>query len=479
MRPTLIIAFILLLLRIGYSQDDRYQNLSKTFDSVRDSLGFSGILTISLHDTVYFQERAGFAIKEFDEPISAETKFRIASLSKPIISYAIYRLVDQGALDLDEKISTYLPKIKEEIGSQVALKHLINHTSGLVREFMPTEEGNTMLHYERRRIEKLINQTDLQFTPGEQYAYSNTGYTLLAFIIEEATELPLQSALDSLIFSPLGMKATGHEELNGVYDKFARGYDRLGDSLFRSPYEDKSHVYGAGSLYSTASDLSRFCKEVMEGSLLSAEAHAEYLREVGRNKTNGGWITWNYKSKLNDGPDSGRVFYFAGSCPGFRSFIGIYAEHKVAIVGLMNQVPIHTSALNNLFGNIMLGFEPEIVARPELQMYWSDILHGDLNETYLAYKKRVAVSRNRTLSMKVLNQAGYMLLGQNKTEEAIRFFRFATMLFPEEANAFDSLGEALIRNEEIMAGLEAYQRSLKLNPENGNAKEMIKRYSAP
>lgn len=473
-----------------WGQDNRRQYLAEAFDTVQDSLSFNGVISIVQDDSMFFNGFAGFANKEFRNEISSTTKFRIASLSKPLISYAIHILADQGKLSFESSISDYLPELSGELTDKILLKHLIGHTSGLIRDFKIIENGSDQKYYARYEIIDLINRSKLQSEPGEHYAYSNTGYTLLAIIIENATKLPLNEALDHLLFQPLGMNSTGHEQPDKIYDQFASGYDKLGDVFYKGTYEDKSHAFGAGSFYSSASDMLKFASEVINGSLLSQDMHARYIEDIGSNRTAGGWITWNYSSQLDirlgkdQVPDSacppgsgrGQVVYFAGSCPGFRSFMSVYLEHRIAIVGLMNQVPVNPSKLNNVFGNIMVGYELEEIRTPILQQLLPRILTEDLVVVQKEYEDMVRENPDRSFRDYEVNRVGYILLGHHETENAIKVFRFMTMVFPDNSNAFDSLGEALIAHGDIERGLSAYQRSLELNPNNGNAKAIIELY---
>ena len=476
MKTTLLIIATCLIIDLVYAQDIRLQNLLATFEAIQDSLGFNGTIVTTQSDSMYFIGHAGYANKEFQIPVTAETKFRIASVSKPIISYAIYLLADQGKIDLNTHISNYLPELAEELAEQITIEHLIKHRSGLITDFKVIENGNSLMNYDKKDILRLINQSTLQSVPGEHYSYSNTGYTLLALIIENVQNQTLDESLKTLLFDPLGMNSTGHEKAGEVYAHFASGYDKLGKVVYKSSYEDKSHVYGAGSLFSTASDLTKFASEVIHGRLLKQKFHTEYVKEVGGNKTGGGWITWKYESKLKQNSEQGQILYFAGSCPGFRSFIGVYLEHDIVVIGLMNQVPINTSFLNNALGNIMLGYEPEKMHTPTFQLLLSKILTEDLDEVKAYYELFLNDLPYQPIKDYELNQIGYIFLDHHEIERAIRVFTFMTLIFPEKANAFDSLGEALIENGDIDEGLKAYATSLKLNPNNSNARVILERY---
>ncbi len=477
MKKNLLIVLVCFITYFGWTQDNRLHYISQAFETVQDSLSFNGTISIVQDDSIFFKGFAGFANREFRNEISSTTKFRIASLSKPLISYAIHILADQGKVKFESSISHYLPNISEALVEKILLKHLIDHSSGLIRDFKIIENSTDQKHYSRQEIISLINQSKLQSVPGERYAYSNTGYTLLALIIENITQLSLDEALHHLIFEPLEMNSTGHEKLNQIYDQFAGGYDKLGDVFYKGPYEDKSHVFGAGSIFSSATDMSKFASEVINGTLLSQEMHTKYLEDIGGNRTGGGWVTWNYGSRLDYGVIEGQILYFAGSCPGFRSFVSIYLEHRIAIIGLMNQVPINPSDLNNIFGNIMVGFPPEEIQTPLLQKLLMKILNEDLDDVQKFYEEHIKMNPNNLAKHYELNQVGYMLLGHREIESAIKVFTFMTQIFPDNANGFDSLGEALIAYGDIERGLNSYQKSLELNPNNGNAKAIIKLYT--
>jgi CubicO group peptidase (beta-lactamase class C family) len=475
-KPIHILIVVLFLPFSLFSQDNRLKFLRETFSAIEDSLGFSGIIQVSESDSTLTTMTSGYANRSFNVPVSPDTKFRIASLSKPIISYAIYILADRDSIALDAPISRYLPQISKEIGDVITASHLIEHKSGLIREFKSIENGNSGQYYTRADIIRLINLSSLQSEPGQSYSYSNAGFSLLALIIENVCKQPLEESLNTLLFEPLDMRSTGHERFDQIIPQLATGYEQLGGEIFKSPYEDKSHVFGAGSLFSTASDLTKFSKELIKGTLLSEELHSKYLEDIGRNMTGGGWITWTYSSKLLDGPRKGQIINFGGSCPGFQSFMSVFLDNEITIIGLMNQVPISTSLLNNKIGNVMLGYDPETIYQPASQKFLARILTTELQTVLNDYENYLKDFPNESIKSRELNQLGYAFMNHHKMEEAIKIFTFMTMLFPDDDNAYDSLGEALIKSGDTKAGLVAYRKSLQLNPQNGNAQLNIERY---
>ena len=124
----------------------------------------------------------------------------------------------------------------------------------------------------------------------------------------------------------------------------------------------------------------------------------------------------------------------------------------------------------------MLGYDPEQIFESTSQKFLAKILAKELKGVLENYENYLMDFPNESIKAYELNQLGYVFMNHHKTEEAIQIFTFMTMLFPDDANAFDSLGEALIKSGDVETGLVAYRKSLKLNPQNGNAKVKIKLY---
>lgn len=503
---------MILIVISAYAQDNRKQYLSDISEKFKDSLDYSGVFLVSNDSTILLQKAYGYSNIEHKVKNTIDTKFRIASISKMFVSYAIFILADQNKIDFDESIEKYFPSLKKELSKEITIKHLLGHSSGLIRDIDRLSSKSYHENYTEKEFITLLNSTNLQSIPGRSYSYSNVGYSLLGRIIERVTKKEYNDAMNYLIFQPLNLKNTGHEIEGQIIPNIASGYNSLGEELFKSSHENKSHVFASGSMYSTAHDLLLFAKEIFKGSLISSKTHEIYLgTNKEDSKISSGWVSWTYtsnlsKQKVNDqvltidnsalyykksknqvlklganslscpgGNSTGKVLWHGGSCPGFRVTMNLYLEDNIVVIGLSNKVPINIPLIYNKLGNIALGLEPEKLFKPHLTKFTKDIIQGNFKTAIQKYERLLKENpNNEELKAGELNTLGYMYLEYSKTKEAINVFKFATILFPKNANAFDSLGEALLSDGNESEAIEMYKKSLKLNSRNENAKAIIK-----
>jgi CubicO group peptidase (beta-lactamase class C family) len=455
------------------AQDSRIAKLEKLAQEMSDSLSFKGVIMVAEGVNELMTYTDGKASHEFNVPHNKETKFRIASITKMMTSYAIFILKSKQKLNLDQPISSFFPEIKKDITSKVTVRHLLKHRSGLVRDFSMLSEEVDLRYHKSGELIALLNNTELAFEPGTSYAYSNVGYTLLGLIISRIMELPYGEAMQRLIFDPLNMNSTGHEVFDDIIEHKATGYDRLYDELVKAKSGFSSNVLGAGSLYSNAPDLLKFSEEIQKGSLLAKEDLDLYLKDNGNFQTEGGWVTWEY------GKGSGKnkqVIMHGGSKPGYRSVIAIFLTDEITVIALTNHTPMNISLYYNNLGNAALGDEKDYVLQPQLEKLMPFILEGKFDIAEKMYLQNLSgVQGIEKIKPSEINSYGYIFLEHGRTEEAIKIFQFAILLFPDNANAYDSLGEGLFKNGEIEESISMYKKSLELNPDNQGAKEFLKR----
>lgn len=454
-----------------YAQDTRKQDLNDLAQKFKDSLNYSGVFLVANDTTTLLEKAYGYANIEHAVKNTTDTKFRIASISKMFVSYAIFILADKKEIDFDEPIEKYFPTLKKEFSKQITIKHLINHSSGLTRDIDILSPKSSHENYTEEEFITILNSTNLQSTPGKSYSYSNVGFSLLGRVIERVTKKKFNDAMNYLIFEPLKLKNTGHEIEGQIITDMSNGYNALQEELFKSSHENKSHVFAAGSMYSNAQDLLLFAKEVIDGNLISDKMQKLYLKS-------GGWVTWNYTANLNNQKSDGQFLMHGGSCPGYRAVIGIFLNDKTVVIGLSNNTPINTSLIYNKLGNVAVGLKPEKIFKPHISKLTADIINGEFETALEKYDYLIKSNPdNEKLKIGELNSMGYSYLEYNKTKEAISFFKFATILFPKNSNAFDSLGEALIKDGQELEGVQMYKKSLKLNSKNENAKSVIKQFT--
>lgn len=204
----------------------------------------------------------GFGMANLDHDIAntPQTVFRIASVSKHVTAVCMLLLEDEGLVDLDTDIRTYLPELHDH-GHKITIRHLLHHTSGL-REYSSLmvmcdiEESDNWEKEEALRM--ICRQRGLDFVPGERYSYCNSGYFLCSIICERVSGKTLRQFADENIFQPLKMSQTHfHDESTEVVKLRANGYSPAGNNRYRLDETGLDQV-GDGGIYTTVHDFGKW-----------------------------------------------------------------------------------------------------------------------------------------------------------------------------------------------------------------------------
>ena len=321
-------------IHFGWSQtlEDKIDSLFTGWNIPNHPGGTVGVMKTG---NIVFTEAYGLASLEYLIPNNKKTLFNVGSISKQFTAMGIVLLEQQGRLSFDDDVHEFLPELPN-FGHRITIRHLLHHTSGL-RSFHDLlglagwrgddNRSNSDL------MQLLKQQKNLNFSPGESFSYCNSGYILLAEIIESITGQDFKTWMENSVFLPLGMTSTFVED----------NYQRIVTNRATSYYHSHDNVYemaqgywaytGAGNVYSTANDLLKWSQNFYA--------------------PNNGWkeafITIQTLDPLNDGSDSNYAFglfidekfgqkriQHAGVVGGFRAFLSIYPDEALSIVVLTN-----------------------------------------------------------------------------------------------------------------------------------------------
>lgn len=237
---------------------------------------FHGVALVAVGDRAVYHAASGPADRTWKVPNDLATRFRIASVSKSFTAFLALRLVDEGLLDLDAPLTTYLPEFVG--GDKITLHHLLSNTSGVphyegLEAVGLTVETFRPVAYTPAAYADLIAQMPLAHAPGTTFHYSSFGYDLIGAAIEAAVGKTYGEALDRYVTGPLGLSDTGYASGAAVVPRLAEDYepapdDTTGRTFVRAPYRHPSNAYAAGGLYSSAADLLRWSRALHDDGLL-------------------------------------------------------------------------------------------------------------------------------------------------------------------------------------------------------------------
>jgi len=191
---------------------------------------FSGSILIAKEGRILLSKGYGMANLEHDVPNTPQTIFRLGSVTKQFTSMAIMQLQEKQLLNVDDPIAKYLPTYPN--GEEITIHHLLTHTSG-VPDFtsFPDYEKTMMLPSPVEKTIERFKDKPLEFTPGEKFKYSNSGYILLGYIIEKVSGKSYEEFLKENIFQPLNMMNTGYDHHHTLLKHRASGYSIGGGGL--------------------------------------------------------------------------------------------------------------------------------------------------------------------------------------------------------------------------------------------------------
>ena len=258
--------------------------------------------------------------------------YQIASNSKQFTAMALLLLEDEGKIDLDDKVSKYLPGISG--GDKIALRQLLSHTSGL-QDYWPQDFSFAAMAKPTtpQGIIDIWAKKPLDYEPGTQWQYSNTGYVVAGQIVEKVTGEPLLSFLQKRIFKPLGMTSVVDMD-KAIGPRFPQGYGRaaLGPVRVATPAAP-GWLYAAGELSMTATDLAKWDIARINRALRPADDWAEQEATV---KLTDGKDSYYGLGVFNRVSNGRRVISHGGESVGFLSANNVYRDQKAAIVVMTN-----------------------------------------------------------------------------------------------------------------------------------------------
>lgn len=304
------------------------ERLERHADQDLAPMGFSGALLVRRGEDVLLRRGMGLADREREIANTPETVFRIGSVSKQFTAAVVLRLAERGALDLDALAGEYW-LVCPPAWSEVTVRHLLGHTAGIPNVTDRDDYLELCLQPLRPAGSlALVADRPLEFAPGSQMRYSNSGYLLLALIAEQVGEKPFEQLLEELIFEPLGLAHTGSEVRTGAVPGLARPYyqDAQG-AVHPGPPIDMNFPVGGGGMHSTLDDLSRWLSAVDARELL-APASWEAMLQEGLE---------NYGLGVMVGQVAGEsIVHHGGSINGFETWVALFPERDLQVVVLSN-----------------------------------------------------------------------------------------------------------------------------------------------
>jgi D-alanyl-D-alanine carboxypeptidase len=280
---------------------------------------------------VLFRKGYGMANLELSVPIAPEMVFRLGSITKQFTAVAILMLAEEGKLALDDEISKFLPDFPTH-NQKITVEHLLTHTSG-IRNYTDMVEWLPLWRKDLRLSEliDLFKDERLDFTPGTEWAYSNSGYVLLGAIIEKAAKMSYERFIETHIFKALGMDHSFYDNTAQVIPGRVAGYTL--NVTQNAPYLSMTHPHAAGALVSSVDDLAIWDAALYTDKLVK---QSTLQRAFASYKLNNGTLTdYGYGWGLTS-YEGHPMFEHGGGIHGFSTYAIRMPEDKVFVAILTN-----------------------------------------------------------------------------------------------------------------------------------------------
>jgi len=283
---------------------------------------------------ILYKKAYGLANLEDKIACTTQTNYRLASVTKQFTAMAIMMLAERQKLSFESKLTDFFPNFPA-YGKQITVRHLLNHTSGLIdyEDLIPPE---TVVPLKDQQVLDLLQQQDsTYFPPGSQFRYSNSGYALLALIVETTSGSSFATFLEKNIFKPLKMKNTvAYEKGISVVHQRAYGYRQQANGFERSDQSLTSSVLGDGGIYSSIEDLYKWDQALYTDKMVNSKTLQQAFTPGVLMNDEGegygfGWFIGTYRGL--------KTVWHYGSTIGFRTAIERFPDQRFTVIVLVNR----------------------------------------------------------------------------------------------------------------------------------------------
>ncbi|MCI0552639.1 MAG: beta-lactamase family protein [Anaerolineae bacterium] len=353
--------------------EDPASKIDKTLNFLTERESFTGAVLVARNGEVLLSQGYGLADRDKNFPNTPQTKYRLGSITKQFTAMAILMLQAQNKLKVQDPVCHYIPECPV-MWQDITIHHLLTHTSG-IPDFTDFPDYETTKATPSSPLQTIARFKDmpLDFKPGEQWTYSNSGYILLGYIIEQASGQSYETFLQQNIFEPVQMKNTGYDHNDG---SLATGYTGFYGHWEKADYLDMTIPYAAGGLYSTIEDLYRWDQVLYTEQLMSQELlHLMFTPHVRIPDTGlsygYGWIAgeMNNHQVISHGGvieslaagigsytnNSGNGFQGNNDIEGLATEIRRYTDDRVTIIILSNRDTTNVGTVSDQIAQTVLG----------------------------------------------------------------------------------------------------------------------------
>ena len=401
-----------LIFQTGYSQKIDTIKLDRYFENLEKHNKFMGSVALLQNDVIVYTKQIGFSNIESKEKSSATTKYKIGSISKTFTATLVLKAIEEGKLGLYDPLSAFFPEIKN--ATNITIKQLLQHRSG-IHNF--TNDQNYFDYYTkpitRIKLKALISNLDSDFTPGQQFAYSNSNYVILSLLLEKLYKKNYGIILKEKITTPLQLNNTFISPKIAPKNNESHSY-LFSKNWIKQPETHVSIPLGAGAISSTPSDLILFANALFNYKIISKKNVD--LMKILKDNYGLGVINIPFYNKTSYG--------HGGGIDGFQSIFSYFPNDNKAFA-------ITANGTNFILNDISIVLLSELFDKPYT------IPDFDTKVNYDAY---IGIYSNESFPLKItISQNGSILKAQATGQNAFN-------LTKEDTNSFSFKPAGIIIN---------------------------------
>lgn len=306
---------------------------------------FSGAILLAAGGDIVFSGGFGMADRDHRIPNQPRTRFRIGSLSKPFTAMAILQLNARGELDTEQPLSDFVPGFPG--GAQISIRHLLDHSSGIPD--IVNEDERCLVRkcrYSTKELVEICAAMPPLFKPGAASRYSNSGYIILAHVIETLTGIGYDRYIRDNVFTPLDMSRSGAWNEPGDPPDCAVGYSIDGSEVIPAEERDPSTVIGCGGLESTVGDLYAWDRALYTDRLVSRHL----METMAERSTTGFACGWRASAMFQR-----RIVWHDGGIEGFTAGLYRFVDDRACVILLSNLEHAWEREISQTLAAILLG----------------------------------------------------------------------------------------------------------------------------
>ncbi len=470
----LIITVLLLAFRVN-SQTPNADRLSHEMDSLMTAISeyelFNGAVLVAEEDDVVYKNAFGKANFEWGIPNTTDTKFLIGSITKTFTAVLTLRLVELEKINLDDVITDHLEDYPSETGDKIKIEHLLVQSSGIpdyieLHDFLSTK---ALQEHDKDEFPKFFADLELEFEPGTDWNYGNSGYYLLGLIIEEVTGVNYDEAMQKHILEPAGLENTGYAWSSEIIENLAAGYVTTPEGIENAPYIHSSAGYSAGMMYSTVEDLFEWTRRLNSGDVIENDHY--FINMITPQKEDYGFGIFVGEQRIGDHYEL--VFGHAGTINGFSSQLTYLSDSDYTII-IMDNTQQCTSRIYFALRDLIFGKDAPEISESMSQILGRKVASEGVDAAVELFYELRENNPELCQDYSEFSRLTDFYMQRDQIEKAIEIFRLKAEIFPSDSSILVDKGNAYLDLDQKEKAHESFKKAIEINPRNETAQAKLR-----